>query len=164
MAVGRKVIFPLFKCVYLGGAFWGNHLKTQIEVPDLAEFLIFFTKKAPDNIAAFGLKIGRINAPLQPFKLTDCWNLDRLLWPPWRWCHTYGMVCLAHQKWMLKLEFLAHFRICGRAFTHVSAELFKFEIGCFYKKLRPSEDWSFWRFLHAHSWEEPFHIFVWKTG
>ena len=96
-------------------------------------FNIFY-KKAPDNIAIFRLKTGRSYAQLQPFKLTGCWNLDRLLWPPWRWRHTYRMVCLPYQKLMLKLEFLAHFRIFCRAHTHVSGELFGFEIRCFYKK------------------------------
>ena len=65
---------------------------------------------------------------------------------------------------MLNLEFLADFRTYGKAFTHVSAELFKFEIGRFRKKLQPSEDRSFSRFLRAHGWEEPFRIIVGKTG
>ena len=34
---------------------------------------------------------------------------------------------------MFQLEFLAHFRTQGRAFAHVSAELFKFKIACFKK-------------------------------
>ena len=78
MAVRRYVIFPLFTRAYLEGAFLHYRLKTWLEWADLAEI---FTKKAPDNIAAFGLKIGRTYTPLQPFKVTGCWNLDRLMWP-----------------------------------------------------------------------------------
>ena len=121
-------------------------------------------KKAPDNIAAFRLKIGRSQVPLQPFKLMGCWNLDRLLWQPWRRRHTFGLVCLARQKWMLKLDFFANVRIYGRAYTHISAELFMLQIGRFKKKLRRSEDTSISRFLRTHTWEEPSHIIIWKPG
>ena len=72
-------------------------LKTRLEVSDLAEFLIFFTKKVPDNIAALRLKIGRSYAVLQPFKATSCWNLNQLFWPLSRWRQTFGLVCLAGQ-------------------------------------------------------------------
>ena len=89
-------------------------------------------------------------------------NLDRLLWQPWRRRHTFGLVCRPRQKWMLKLEFLAHFCICGRAFTHVSGELFKFKIRYFYKKIRLSEERSFSRFLSAYTWEELFEVIIWK--
>ena len=44
--------------------------------------------------------------------------------------------------------------------THVSAELFGLQIDSFNKKLRLFEDALFSRFLLAHSWEEPFHIFT----
>ena len=64
MAVRRYVIFPLFKRAYLGGAFYSYFSETQLEVSDLAEFLIFFTKKAPDDIATLRLKIGCTYAPL----------------------------------------------------------------------------------------------------
>ena len=64
---------------------------------------------------------------------------------------------------MFQLEFLAHFRTEGRAFTHVSTELFKFKIACFKKKLQPSEDTSFSHFLRAHTWEEPFLHYRLKT-
>ena len=64
---------------------------------------------------------------------------------------------------MLKLEFLAHFRIYGRAYTHVSAELFGLQIDRFKKKLRPFEDTSFFHFLSAHTWEELFTVIFLKT-
>ena len=66
----------------MGGAVSGYHLKTWLEVPDLAEFLIFFTKKVPDNIATSRLKIGRSQVQLQLFKPRDGWNLNRLLRQP----------------------------------------------------------------------------------
>ena len=47
----------------------------------------------------------------------------------------------------VKIEIFGDFRIYGRAYTPVSAELFKFEIGRFWKKLKPSEDTAFSRFF-----------------
>ena len=65
MTVRKYVIFPLFTRAYLEGAVLHYRLKTRLEVSDSAEFLIFFTKKAPDNLAPFRLKIGRTYALLQ---------------------------------------------------------------------------------------------------
>ena len=59
MAVGKWVIFPLFTRAWLGGAFLHYRRKTRLDLGDLAEFLIYFSGKGPDNIAAFRLKIGR---------------------------------------------------------------------------------------------------------
>ena len=59
MAVQRYAIFPLFAYADLGGAFSPYRLETWLDCTDLAEFLIFFTKKGPSNIAASRLKIGR---------------------------------------------------------------------------------------------------------
>ena len=59
MAIRRYVIFPLFTRAYLEGVVLYYRLKTRLEVSDSAEFLIFFTKRAPDNLAPFRLKIGR---------------------------------------------------------------------------------------------------------
>ena len=42
-AVGRLVILTLFKRAWLGGALANYRLKTQLDLGDLAEFLIFFT-------------------------------------------------------------------------------------------------------------------------
>ena len=70
----------------------------------------------------------------------------------------YGLVCLPLHQSILKLEFFDDFRIYGRAFNPVSAELFQLQIGCFKKKLRPSEDGSFSLFLCTHAWEEHFSI------
>ena len=58
-AVRRYAIFPLFTYANLGGTFSHFGLKTWLNLVDLAEFLIFFTKKVPGNIAAYRLKIGR---------------------------------------------------------------------------------------------------------
>ena len=80
-------------------------------------------------------------------------------WPPLA-LPPYGLFCLAWQKHMLKLESFHDFHIFARAFTHVSSELFKLEIACFEKKLRPSEDAPFSHFLRTHTWEEPFRIIV----
>ena len=63
-AVGRYVIFPLFNCAYLGGPFSHCHPKTWLDLVDLAEFLIFFSGKAPDNIAASRLEIRHTYVPL----------------------------------------------------------------------------------------------------
>ena len=116
--------FPLFAYANLGGAFSHFHLKAWLELADLAEFLTFFTKKGPSNIAASRLKIGRTYASLQPIEATMGWNLNRLFWPmPW-WRRTFGLVCLAGQQNMFQLEFWAHFRTQGRAYTHVCAEVF----------------------------------------
>ena len=97
MAVRRHGIFPDFKHAYLGGAFWHDRLKTRPDITDWAEFLIFFTKKGPGNIAALRLKIGRTYATLQPFEATMGWNLNQLFWPLPRWPQTFGLVCLAGQ-------------------------------------------------------------------
>ena len=57
-AFGRYVIFPLFKCTYLGKAFSHCCPKTRLDLVDLAEFLIFFSGNTPVEIGAFRLKIG----------------------------------------------------------------------------------------------------------
>ena len=41
------VNFTLYAQTCPGGAFSHDRQKTQLELPDLAEFLIFFTKKVP---------------------------------------------------------------------------------------------------------------------
>ena len=160
MAVRRYVIFSLFTRAYLEGAFLHYRLKTWLEVSDLAEFLIFFTKKAPDDIATFRLKIGRSYAVLQPFKATSCWNLNLLFWRQSKRRCTFELVCLPHENSILKFEFFDDFPTYGRAHTLISAELLQLQIGRFKKKLWPSEDKSFSHFLCAHTWEEPFCIIV----
>ena len=65
-----------FKCTYLGGGFSHCCPNTWPDQVDLAEFLIFFTKKVPNNIAASRLKIGHTYVPLQPFEAMTCWNLN----------------------------------------------------------------------------------------
>ena len=130
----------------------------------MAEFLIFFSGKTPGNIAASRLKIGRTYAPLQPFKAKLCWNLNRLFWPLLRRRRTFAPLRLTSQISLFQLEFFDDFRTQGRAYTPVSAELCKLKIAGFEKKLRPSEDRSFSRFLRAHTWEEPFGIITRKPG
>ena len=164
MAVRKWVILTLFMRAWLGGAFSHYRRKTRLDLGYLAEFLIFFSGKGPNNIAAFRLKIARTQVPLQPFEPTGGWNLNLVFWRPWRRRHTFGLVCLARPKWMLELEFLADFYIFCRACTHVSGELFRFEIRRSPKKLRPSENGSFWRFLRARGLEEPFQVIVGKPG
>ena len=156
MAVRRYAIFPLFAYADLGGAFSPYRLKTRPDFTDLAENLIFFTKKGPGNIAALRLQIGRTYAPLQPFEATMGWNLNQLFWPLPRWRRTFGLVCLAGQKNMFQLEFLAHFRTQGKAYTHVFTEVFGFQIACIEKKLWPFEDTAFFPIFSAHTWGEPF--------
>ena len=70
--------FLLFSAHTWGGALWNDRLKTWLDCTDLAEFLIFFTKKGPSNIAASRVKIGRTYASLQPIEATMDWNLNRL--------------------------------------------------------------------------------------
>ena len=97
MAVRRYAIFPLFAYADLGGAFLPYRLETWLDCTYLAEFLIFFTKKGPGNLAASRLKIGRTYAPLQPFKAKSGPNLNQLFWPLVRWRCTFGLGCLAGQ-------------------------------------------------------------------
>ena len=123
MAVRRYAIFPLFAYADPGGAFSPYRLETWLDCTYLAEFLIFFTKKGPGNIAASRLKIGRTYAPLQPFKAKLCWNLNRLFWPLLRRRRTFAPLRLTSQISLFQLEFSDDFRTQGRAYTHVSAEL-----------------------------------------
>ena len=51
---------------------------------------------------------------------------------------------------MLELEFFSDIHIYYTELPHVFRELVQFEIGHSYKKLWPSEDMSFSRFLSAH--------------
>ena len=111
---------------------------------ELAEYLIFCTKMAPDDIAALKLKIGRSYAVLQPML---CCNLNRLFWPLLRRRRTFAPVPLTSQISLFQLEFFDDFRTQGRAYMPVSAELCQSKIACFKKKLRPSEDRSFPRFF-----------------
>ena len=74
--VGRYVIFLLFKCTYLGGAFSHCCPNTWPDQVDLAEFFIFFTKKVPNYKSASRLKIGHTYVPVQPFEAMACWNLN----------------------------------------------------------------------------------------
>ena len=97
MAVRRYAIFPLFAYADLGGAFSPLRLETWLDCTYLADFLIFFTKKGPGNIAALRLKIGRTYLTLQPIEATMGWNLNQLFWPLPRWPQTFGLVCLAGQ-------------------------------------------------------------------
>ena len=73
------------------------------------------------------------------------------------WTPLLGLFFLPRQKYDLELKFLDDFHICCTELPHVSRNVSRFEIARFKKKLRPSENGSFWRFLRARGWEEPFH-------
>ena len=64
----------------------------------------------------------------------------------------FGLFWLPRQKYDLELDFLADFHIFCRELPHVSRNASRFEVARFKKKLRPSEDTSFSRFLSAHIW------------
>ena len=62
------------------------------------------------------------------------------------------------------MEFLADFHICCTELPPVSRNVSGFEIERFKKKLRLSEDTSFFPFLSAHTWAKPFHTVAQKPG
>ena len=76
----------------------------------------------------------------------------------------FGLFWLPRQKYDLELDFLADFHIFCRELPHISRNASRFEIERFRKKLRPSEDTSFSRFLTEHTWEDPFRTVTQKPG
>ena len=54
------------------------------------------------------------------------------------------------------MEFLYDFRTQGRAYAHVFAIVFGFQIACIKKKLWPFKDTAFSPIFSAHTWGEPF--------
>ena len=156
--------FPIFSAHTWGEPFGMIAWKPGQTSPIWLNFWYFFTKKGPGNIAALRLKIGRTYLTLQPIEATMGWNLNQLFWPLPRWPQTFGLVCLAGQKNMFQLEFLAHFRTRGRAYAHVFDEVFGFQIACIEKKLWPFEYTPFFPLFSAHTWWEPFGMIAWKPG
>ena len=124
-------------------------------------------KKIPRALFWSGLTQGTICRPFfgRPIPFS---HAPRAFYPPPLaapgWIPLFGLFLLAWQKYHLELEFFADFHIFCRELPHVSREVSRFEIGRFKKKLWSSEDTSFSRFLSVHTWEEPFHIIVWKPG
>ena len=65
---------------------------------------------------------------------------------------------------MFQVEFLAHFSICGKAFTHVYVEFVGWQNRLSRKKLWLFKDTSISHFLLASTQEVPFHIIAWKPS
>ena len=100
-----------FKCTYLGGGFSHCCPNTWPDQVDLAEFLIFFTKKVPNNIAASRLKIGHTYVPLQPFEAMACWigiSTSYLVWQPFIMCPLFTNLDMSHMSQLIVPSYEIH--------------------------------------------------------